>query len=695
MPRLNSKGEYAMGIAGIQGSVNGVLVPDSYGPYWINDDEVIFGQPSNLILKIMNVDSSVRRDASPNSPYNELRAGGNNWAGFIAVPALVFAPNLHLPDAYLHDVGPDGAIGFRTLYHSNFGVEVFELNGERWLLNNTDIIYDLQLLGAKRAIWKNQDGHRIRTHNIPPCIQIGNAWRPRAVFINDEWWVCYFSDAVGLVLHPFNSTIGYTITPPGVDAFGHDAVALGSFVKVAWSTTQGELPQHYRDRVINIATEPRQELSPTVTIPVIGKPCWCCWFEFVNDLAYLPPGNSFMWVKQGGIITKADRTQFAAWVQIDPGNPATHSVEFIEQQCNNNPLPCVAYWDSRVWPRLPNIKSSDWTAIQAYCRVGETPQRFEIDLRNYINTLPQDRKYCLVCQCYSDNASLTKDLIGIVPVYAALARDYKQINFLMPFNDQGRGNAQVGGGLQWNPQVKPYWDQLFAGITGEPSMANPQLPPEVCEALHRERNKYGTPPTGSELCKILNDAAWSVGQGADWGVNRKDFGTYVESPERPEVGKIAHDILHRKSDNMIWDVLIAAGEASTVNCGEALGEMTDSRRPWVAPQKPPDVVEPEPVSVVIYYNDPVAKRSDPFGCLIKYEVASSRPITRAEFYCEGNGENPVAVEFPVGPGYDGRYIRQIGVKFTVNGTWVLRVKGFNDQGQEGISDGTHRVEVTF
>lgn len=682
MPRLNSNGEYAMGVGGHQGSINGVLVPDAYGPYWMNDDDVVFGQTSNGLVQIMNVDTSIREQAEPNGIHNNLRAGGNNWAAFIANPPILFSPNFNLPDAGLLDVGPDGAIGFRTLYHSNFGVEIFELTGERWTLNTTDVVHDLQLLGNKRAIWKNLSDNKIMTFGIPPCIQVGNAYRPRATFINGEWWVCYWSDSVGLILHPFNSTVGYIVVPLEIDAFGHDAIAFDTIEKIAWSTTAGELPEHYRDKFIDTAVDQRQELVPQIQVPAIGKPCWLCWFEFVDELAYIPPGNSYMWVKQGGGITRTNGELFAQWVE---GN----TVEEIERQ-DNGSFPIVAYWDSRVWPRLPNISPKSWTAIQAYCKVTETPQQFEMNLSNYINTLPMDRKYCLVCQCYSDNNSLTKDLIGIVPVFARLARDYNQISFLMPFNDQGRGNAEVGGGLQWNPQVKPYWEQLYAGIIGEP-VANPQLPPKICEALKRERNKYGVTPTGPELAQILNDTAWQFPP--DWGLSRKNSGFYVNSPERPGLGNIASDILHRKSDNLIWDVLIAAGEHSEVNCSEALGEMTDPNRPWVEPVQPPN--EPVIGRVDIIYHDPVCRRSDPAGCLIRFDIQSPNPVVEAEFDLDGDGEPSLAVFFSGEIARDGRYVRGLAFKFTVNGIWVLRVTAKDDQGNIYRSDGTHLVEVTF
>lgn len=697
-----------MGIAGIQGSVNGVLVPDAYGPQWLNDDNVVFGQPSNGLIYAMNVDTSARQQTTPNGVHNDLRAGGNNWAAFLAGAGLIFAPNLHLPDAGLLDVGPDGAIGFRTLYHSNYGVEVFELSGERWPLNNTDIIYDLQLLGGKRAIWKDQQNHGIRTYNIPPCVQVGGAYRPRALFIHNEWWVCYWSTEAGLILHPFNSTIGYVIVPPGIDAFGHDAVVLGSTIKIVWSSTQGERPQDYRERFVEPAIDTRVELKPIVPVePIVAlnRPHWLGFFtgqpgvlggwdtnddppEFRD--VHLLPGNGYLDVPTSTFYNKRDEP-VGSFIHSQPG----WTVENIEEAARTSQFTPICYWDARNWPRWPNLPANSWLCLQAYCGRNEPFPTFEGDIRGKLIELSQikpQQKIAIVAQAYWQTPvnTLTDNLSGLVPIFSRLAAEFPNVIATIPFNGNGRYN-----GMQNHPEIRPLWDQFAAGITGEPGMANPHLPGNVCEALHNERNKYPTPPSNSDLAQILNDTAWAVDQGADWGVSRKDFGAHCESDARPGLGKIAMDILHRRSDNLIWDVLIAAGEVSTVNCGEALGEMTDPRRPWVAPVKPPDAPDPTPLQVFIYYNDPVAKRSDPLGCLIKYEIASDRPVTRAEFFCEGNGENPVVVEFPVGPGFDGRYIRQIGVKFTVNGTWVLRVRGFDDQGREGLSDGSHQVEVTF
>lgn len=673
MPRLNSTGEYAMGVAGTQGSINGVLVPDSYGPWWFNDDEVVFAQPSDGTIKIMSVDSGIRTNASP-FPPNDYRGGGSNWAAWANGRGL-YSPNLNLPEAGLKDVGPDGAIGYVPNYQSGIGCVVSEMNGTRWTLSS-GIVYDLQLLGNLRAIWRDE-GFRIRTIGIPPCIQIGNAYRPRATFINNEWWVCYWSEPVGVVLHPFNSTVGYTIVPPGIDAFNHDAVALSNDIeKVVWSTTQGELPEHYREKFTNVLTESRKELAPKIEIPMIDKPCWLCWFEFVNDLAYIPPCNSFMWVKQTGKITKLDRTQFAQWAQGD-------TVEEIERQ-DNGQYPIVAYWDSRFWPRLPNLRPNSWTAIQAYCKSSETPIQFELSLRNYINSLPNNRKYCLVCQCYTDNNSLTKDIIEIIPVFARLARDYPQIDFLMPFNDQGRGNSVVGGGLQWNPAAKPYWEQLYSGIAGEPEMAE-VLPQNVYDTLVRLRPKYPT-PMGDNGAKLLNEVAW-IHRDEGYGLHRKPGGS--NCPQTTTGARCSCDIL-RTRDSW-YDVLGDAEGVATPTQGEK-GVSTDPEN-WVAPVQPPDA--PTTGKVIILDYDRVCKRSNPLGCLIRYEVESPNPVTETEFDLEGDGEPSIKVMFTSEVARDGRYVRGFAFKFTVNGQWVLRVTAKDNQGNVYKSDGSQVIEVTF
>ncbi len=703
MPRLSPSGNVAMGIAGHQGVINGAFIPDSYGPQWMNNDTAVFQQPSNFAISLYDIHTGVRTPQIIR-PANDLYAGGNVWALWADHFGLQASTGLYLPDAGLLDVGPDGSVGYVPNRQVGIGANVRELDGTDWILASGNVVYSLQLKGARRAIYNDQF-QRIQVVNLPPCIQIGSAYRPRAVEINGQWWVCYFSTTAGTILHPFNSTVGYVIMPPGADAWQHDIVQLGSITKIVWAARAGEAPEDYRERLINVNVEPRVELDPIDPIVNINRPHYLGFFtgkpgvlggwdtnddppEF-QDVHALP-GNGYLDVPTSTFFNDRDEP-VGSFIHSQPG----WTVETMEEAARNTQFIPIAYWDARNWPRWPNLPDKSWLCIQAYCGRNEPLNVFEADIRAKLLELRQikaNQKIALVAQAYWQTPvnNLTDDLSGLVPVFSRLVAEFPNVIATIPFNGNGRFN-----GMQHHPEIRPLWEQFAAGITGEPTVANPQLPSDVCAAVIRERQKYGAIPTRPELAQILNDAAWSIDQGADWGVSRKDQGFNVSSPDRPGLGNIASDILHRKSDNMIWDVLTAAGEAATPNCGEALGEMTDPNRPWVAPVQPPDVPDPEPVGVVIYHADPIFRRSDPFGGLIKYEIGSARPITRAEYYCEGNGEPPIVIEFPVTPGFDGRYIRQIGVKFTVNGVWTLKIKGFNDQGQVGESDGNTRIEVTF
>jgi hypothetical protein len=94
---------------------------------------------------------------------------------------------------------------------------------------------------------------------------------------------------------------------------------------------------------------------------------------------------------------------------------------------------------------------------------------------------------------------------------------------------------------------------------------------------------YAAVQSAADLGAVLNRVAWAH-RGEGWGVSRKDFGTCVPSP----VGLIAEDVLHHQPTNLHWDVLAGAGVGQPLRPiqTDAIGPMTDPRRPWVAPADP-------------------------------------------------------------------------------------------------------------
>jgi hypothetical protein len=123
---------------------------------------------------------------------------------------------------------------------------------------------------------------------------------------------------------------------------------------------------------------------------------------------------------------------------------------------------------------------------------------------------------------------------------------------------------------------------LLALACAAPPAAAQNLPPDVCTTL-REVRGSGPITSDAQLGAMLNRVAWTH-RLEGIGLNRKAGGNNCPSP----AGVVACDILQRKSDGTAWDVLGSAGvgEPTTVNCGGAIGLITDPARPWVAPVDP-------------------------------------------------------------------------------------------------------------
>lgn len=103
-------------------------------------------------------------------------------------------------------------------------------------------------------------------------------------------------------------------------------------------------------------------------------------------------------------------------------------------------------------------------------------------------------------------------------------------------------------------------------------------PESLLPDLQAERAKYGATMTDDECVELCNAVAWK-NRAEGWGLNQKTSGTHGE---RYDGQGCAHDILHHQPTNGLYDVLIAAGAASTPTWGY-LGTNQNSSRPWVAP----------------------------------------------------------------------------------------------------------------
>jgi len=289
MPFVSKTGDVVHGKGGMGAFYNNAQFDYGGGPCWLNKaigDIAVYqhgGGPGETgegwYLHFYNVHTGEKWRAiqDPASPFygmgfNFLSADGGVWAAHTVLPGIGLwaSTGLHLPYAGLLSVGPEGEIAYAPNYQSGAQSVVQQVDGYIWDLSPS-VVYDLQLLGGQRAIW-TEGPSILRVKGIPmPQILPGGCWGPHALFIQGEWWICYYSGVYGVVLHPFNSFTGYSVVPSG-DAWMDTTVLTADTIRVVWSITEGEIAGHIRMMDINILTQHRVDLFVPIVEPPIEPP---------------------------------------------------------------------------------------------------------------------------------------------------------------------------------------------------------------------------------------------------------------------------------------------------------------------------------------------------------------------------------------------------------------------------------------
>jgi hypothetical protein len=679
-----------MGSGGHQGSVDQQYVADAMGPYWLNNDEIVYPSYSGTISKLNPFIGSQPEVVAPRG-CNDLRADGDVWAAWLAGYGLFASTGYYNAIAGLVAVGPDGSIAYTPNRQEGVGCNVRRPDGTEWRLTN-GIVYDLQLLGDELAIWTVSQ--HVQTVGLPPPqVLPGGVWGPKVATVGVDLYICYFSGSAGVVIHPYlDRSKGWVFAAPGVNAYNHDMKESGGTLKVVASSGAGELPSELMAEHYTPGITPMVPLYHEDPIAVIGKPCNVAWFEFNNPPSPpLPPGNSLVSIRYelqedslrtvqfgpdgiDGDISRYDGEQFSQFI-------SGSSVEQIEERCAQSRYPPVAYWDSRYWPRFPNLPEGAWLGIFGYCYANESPAQLESALRSYISSIPGHYRVAIVCQCYTSNNSLTTDLKGLIPVYSRLARDFASNDFLLVFSDQGRAT-----GLNDHPEVRPDWQQLFDGVK---SMDN-----GVVDGILVNPEKYwfwlttGEDPHNFEnVMNRLGPELYKYGLGqqkSSSGVPRgRLFLPWAECP-------------NAAPRNPQEQYLGVNQDAPCCGIGDVPCKKVDcvdqTNVKWIYLDRDPQI-EYQPIGqitppngdiglTIFKYTNP-ARRGDPLGLVVEFEAASSRPVVEIS-YSLGDGDLPFIWRH-VG-GKDGRYFRVQGVKVTVNGDWTLRMVAKNDLGAEAVAE---------
>jgi hypothetical protein len=240
MAKLNARGDFILGVAGIQGSLNGHWYPfKSEGRgCWLDEDTILvaavdhgpgvwrwqpFADPHGTDLKRID----------PRA-FNKIAGGGGRWAATIqGGKPLMFGSLGDMPGAGVADVALDGTLVYQPDYFSNFGLTIVPPTGNVRVRPDAVAIW-YYAVPAGQAIWPGGADGRPAPKPALGSVDL------RLAELDGEAWLLYWSEGVGLILQPDGATEGYTIALP--NGYDNDLIALGGELVAAIGTTQGEGP---------------------------------------------------------------------------------------------------------------------------------------------------------------------------------------------------------------------------------------------------------------------------------------------------------------------------------------------------------------------------------------------------------------------------------------------------------------------
>jgi len=518
MPRQSQRTDVIMGAGGVPGSLNGVLYPFStYGRGAFIDDYtvVVARAPDALVcrwpihsLQCTPIEFPPDTNGSRYRLANFAAGGGGQYILTGEVPdgtkaSRLFGSIPELRYAGAGDVAFDGTIAFKSIYQSYDGITIIPPGAARpetvvwpptpahplppgWIdVPNALSPYDLQALPGGIATWRGGAYGRPRLRPY-----WADAMNTQSCMTQEGTdWILYWSNAVpGLVLQVDGESEGYILEQEG-KGFAHHMVATGNDVTIAWSYTQGEGPGDIVKLVANrtsvkflidvYAHRPIpqwQSFIKPIVVPPITRPVWLAWFQFTSTP--IPPSNALLAVRNVQtstvpvIVSSESEGLPGPYVGYFVSGGSVDEVEQHARAVNQRGFVAYAYWDQRRWPRWPLLPPGSVLCLQTYCRAGESPEQLETDMRSILLTAPA-YQIALVCQSYTSNTSLTADLAPLIPVFARLANEFRNVIALLPFSGYGRATGYVD-----HPETHEYWRSLSMSIPGVPALPPQPGPPK-------------------------------------------------------------------------------------------------------------------------------------------------------------------------------------------------------------------------
>lgn len=269
---LNTRGEVAQGIGGNVAAIDDrVIATNAGGTSWVDSDHVIYQQCDTACRLWVYSTQTKTAQIVAESGANSLTAGGGSWAAWLNGRGVFTSDTRAFVSAGLGPMSPDGALAIKIDYYGAGPWDVVEKDGSRWRLTNGDA-WDIDLLGAHVASFHDAVG--VHAVNLPqPQVLPGTVWWFRTIVVNGQPWALYQSEAASgrLVLHPFDSFVGYSVSNGG-SSYRPDGVVLNpSTVRIAYAVREDEGPGTVVVDDVNLnaaRVDVRSFLTPVTPPPV-------------------------------------------------------------------------------------------------------------------------------------------------------------------------------------------------------------------------------------------------------------------------------------------------------------------------------------------------------------------------------------------------------------------------------------------
>jgi hypothetical protein len=312
-------------------------------------------------------------------------------------------------------------------------------------------IRDLSIIDFKSAVWTDPAGN-LRALNLPTPAQAGPAGQPFSFMFNGTRWVGYWSQQIGVIMHPWgDASKGITVWTPG-NAFGIGVVMLGGgVVRVGRCFGKGELYSDYDFKDINLNTE---VLAPFIIYP---------------------PGEPIPHPKEGD-IPPIRPVWIGAYkdVNFTLGGNCRFGLNNDLRRASDGALIATFSGDSTLWTRPDGS-----TLVGVYCYLDAPGPDTIASARIAMTSLcemglggARGKDVVLLCQMYDRNFTWKNEatLAGIMLPYADVINKHPEIKAALFFS----GPDRLGGTAQ-HPALAEWYKAIVAKVTGEPPLNGDDL----------------------------------------------------------------------------------------------------------------------------------------------------------------------------------------------------------------------------